>query len=110
MIPESHWPKLLALDASADQRIPPGDAEYLDMLEKLSVLEYVNGGNGSFEPWYAVHPVVRRLERFQSARKAAAEGGPFGFPPPPTVERSESARKAAAEPQRRPKTKKPKRK
>ena len=73
MIPESHWPKLLALDASADQRIPPGDAEYLDMLEKLSVPEYVNGGNGSFEPWYAVHPIVRRLERFQPAPKAAPE-------------------------------------
>jgi hypothetical protein len=86
MIPESHWPKLLTLDASADQKIAPEDKDYLEMLEKLSVLEYVNGAAGSVEPWYAVHPIVRRLERFQSARKAAAE------------------------PQRRPKPKKSKRK
>jgi len=66
MIPEAHWPKLAALERSDDCGIPNGDPDYLKMLENLSVLEYVNG-NGevdSFEPWYAVHPVVRMLERF----------------------------------------------
>ncbi len=74
-IPESHWIKLAQLERSADQQIPNSDEDYLRMLENLSVLEYVNGGseNNPFapaEPWYAVNPIVRELQKFQSARKA----------------------------------------
>jgi hypothetical protein len=44
------------------------------MLENLNVLEYVNGGeeNNPFEPiepWYAVNPIVRELQKFKSAIK-----------------------------------------
>ena len=41
------------------------------MLENLSVLEYINGGvDDPFalaEPWYAVNPIVRELQRFKAA-------------------------------------------
>jgi len=71
-IPEHHWTKLAALDASPDQTIPGGDEDYLAMLENLSVLEYINGGDeGTFEaaePWYAVNPIVRELRKFKTAR------------------------------------------
>lgn len=70
-IGEQHWPKLVSLYESEDQRIPSSDPDYLAMLENLYVLEYVNGGDTASdpfrapEPWYAVHPVIRRLERFE---------------------------------------------
>jgi len=80
MIPERHWPKLIALECSADHRIPVGDQDYLEMLEQLSVLEYVNGGEDSFEPWYAVHPIVCRLDRFRREMKLLAERGDLGLP------------------------------
>ena len=70
-IPEHHWEKLARLDASSDQNIPNGDADYLVMLENLSVLEYINGGNEDpfalAEPWYAVNPIVRELQKFKAA-------------------------------------------
>jgi hypothetical protein len=67
---ESHWRKLAELDLSAVKKIDYGDSDFLVMLENLSILEYVNGGSeGSFvaaEPWCAVNPVVRELQRFKS--------------------------------------------
>jgi hypothetical protein len=36
------------------------------MLGDLSILEYLNGE----EPWYAVNPVVRKLEKFKRAAEA----------------------------------------
>ena len=59
------------LDFSPNKAIPNGDDDYLAMLENLSVLEYINGGeeNSPFalaEPWYAVNPIVRELQKFKS--------------------------------------------
>ncbi len=70
-IPESHWEKLAELDRSTDQKIPNDDEDYLVMLENLSVLEYLNGGEKDIfsdaEPWYAVNPIVRELQKFKAA-------------------------------------------
>jgi len=70
-IPEHHWEKLARLDHSSDQKIPNGDGDYLVMLENLSVLEYINGGDEDpfavAEPWYAVNPIVRQLQKFKAA-------------------------------------------
>ncbi|HLG14137.1 MAG TPA: hypothetical protein VJH03_06335 [Blastocatellia bacterium] len=70
-IPKDHWNKLAELDLSTDKKIDNGDADFLAMLENLSILEYVNGGGeGSFEaaePWCAVNPVVRELQKFKAA-------------------------------------------
>jgi hypothetical protein len=72
-IPEDHWEKLAKLDLSSDQKIPNGDNDYLIMLENLSVLEYINGtGDDLFalaEPWYAVNPIVRELQKFKAAKE-----------------------------------------
>ncbi len=69
-IPEHHWEKLAELDKSVDQRIRGGDDDYLLMLEQLTVLEYINGGDENpfelAEPWYAVNPIVRQLQKFKS--------------------------------------------
>ena len=74
-IPDHHWAKLAQLDLSPDQRIPNGDGDYLKMLENLSIMEYINGGNedtfAEAEPWYAVNPIVRELKKFKDAIKAA---------------------------------------
>ncbi len=70
-IPEQHWEKLAQLDQSADQQIRNGDEDYLLMLEQLSILEYVNGGGDApftgGEPWYAVNPIVKELQKFKAA-------------------------------------------
>jgi hypothetical protein len=70
-IPETHWAKLAQLDLSADQHIPNGDGDYLKMLENLSIMEYINGGDedpfSELEPWYAVNPIVRELKKFKEA-------------------------------------------
>jgi hypothetical protein len=67
----------LRLIRSSDQRIPNGDGDYLKMLENLSVLEYVNGGDADpfaeAEPWYAVNPIVRELQKFKDAAKTVNE-------------------------------------
>ncbi|MGH9846429.1 MAG: hypothetical protein ACREEM_47635 [Blastocatellia bacterium] len=72
---ENHWDKLARLDLSDDQRIPNGDGDYLKMLENLSILEYINGGDADVfaeaEPWYAVNPIVRELKKFKAARLTA---------------------------------------
>ncbi len=76
-ISEAHWEKLVRLDRSADQMIPGGDADYLSMLENLSVLEYINGsGDDPFalaEPWYGVNPIVRELQKFKTAVSSLSE-------------------------------------
>jgi hypothetical protein len=73
---ESHWAKLAQLDRSDAQKIENGDQDYLLMLEQLSVLEYMDGGDGGpfevedVEPWYAVNPIVRELQKFKAAAAA----------------------------------------
>ncbi|HEX9930764.1 MAG TPA: hypothetical protein VGB02_19680 [Pyrinomonadaceae bacterium] len=43
------------------------------MLENLTVLEYINGGDEDIweevAPWYAVNPIVRELREFKTARE-----------------------------------------
>jgi hypothetical protein len=76
-IPDGHWKKLKGVDDSSDQQILNGDNDYLIMLENLSVLEYLDdGGDGPFapaEPWYAVNPIVRELQRFKAAQNAPSQ-------------------------------------
>lgn len=77
-IPEPYWAKLAQLAASSDQQIPNGDPDYLVMLENLSVLEYINGGAETnpfapAEPWYAVNPIVRELQKFKAAADTLAK-------------------------------------
>ncbi len=75
-IPDPHWEKLAQLDLSSDQRIPNGDDDHLKMLENLSILEYLNGGDtdpfAEAEPWYAVNPIVRELKKFKEVADAMA--------------------------------------
>lgn len=71
-IRQNHWANLAHLETSPDQSIANGDPDYLDLLEKQAVLEYINGPNSSGpfaenEPWYAVHPIVRELQKFKRA-------------------------------------------
>lgn len=70
-IQKDHWDKLAQLDLSTDKKIDNGDEAFLVMLENLSILEYMNGGSeGPFEaaePWCAVNPVVRELQKFKAA-------------------------------------------
>ena len=70
----AHWDKLAKLEQSADQKIPNDDAEYRVLLQQGAILEYINGSEGAEEealgeetPWYAVHPLVRELQRFKAA-------------------------------------------
>lgn len=78
-IPEAHWEKLVVLENSDDQQIPSDDADYLRMLENLSILEYINGDGAndpfsSVAPWYAVNPIVRQLPKFKTtAQRLAAK-------------------------------------
>ena len=77
-IPQAHWEKLAQLDLSPDQFIPGGDSDYLVMLEDLSVLEYINGGDAGnpfavAAPWYAVNPIVRELPQFKAAATAESK-------------------------------------
>jgi energy-coupling factor transporter ATP-binding protein EcfA2 len=70
-IPEGQWDKLVALERSNNQEIVNGDADYLSLLENSAILEYLDAdtsGDDLFDtsvPWYAVHPVVRRLPKFR---------------------------------------------
>ncbi len=61
-IPEDNWKLLAQLHLNPNKDIPQNDA-HQGMLGDLSILEYMNGG----EPWYAVNPVVRELEKFKRA-------------------------------------------
>ena len=85
-IPEHHWKKLAELDRSPDQKIPNGDGDYLVMLENLSVLEYINGGDtdpfAEAEPWYAVNPIVRELQKFKTSAKQLQAETQEQTPPP----------------------------
>ena len=68
---KDHWNKLAELELSIDKKIDNGDEAFLAMLENLSILEYMNGGSEgvyeSAEPWCAVNPVVRELQKFKAA-------------------------------------------
>ncbi len=70
-IPEHHWEKLARLELAPNQQIANDDDDYLQMLENLSVMEYLDGGDENVfergEPWYAVNPIVRELRKFKSA-------------------------------------------
>lgn len=71
-IPNPYWPKLAALELSADQHIDNNDPDYQAMLEQLYVMEHINGGDHtdpfvSAAPWYAVNPIVRELRQFKDA-------------------------------------------
>ena len=68
-IPEEHWKLLAQLHLAPDKYIP-NDNEHQAMLGDLSILEYLNGE----EPWYAVNPVVRELEKFKRAVENIKKG------------------------------------
>ncbi len=71
-ISSTHWDKLARLDASPNQEIRNRDEDYLEMLENISVLEYIDGAGPdpfeSSEPWYGVHPIVRELRKFKESK------------------------------------------
>jgi len=69
-IPEKHWELLAQLHLAPDKYIPNDDEHQL-MLADLSILEYMNGE----EPWYAVNPVVKELEKFNRAVEAIKKNG-----------------------------------
>lgn len=78
-IPAAHWPKLAKLERSPDQTIDNNDPDSRKMLEMVSVMEYLNGGDESdpfsvAEPWYAVNPIVRQLSQFKAALAALDAG------------------------------------
>ncbi|HYP25407.1 MAG TPA: hypothetical protein VE262_01700 [Blastocatellia bacterium] len=79
-IPEHHWDKLVELERSPNQEIANGDLDFLIMLENLSVLEYIDGGDEDpfavAEPWYAVNPIIRELKKFKAAQQPKTEEGP----------------------------------
>ena len=60
MIPEEHFPLLVRVHLN---KTVQNDPEHELMLYNLSVLEYYNGA----PPWHDVHPVVRKLPKFQGA-------------------------------------------
>jgi Cdc6-like AAA superfamily ATPase len=76
-IPDKHWKLLAELDIDPNQDFPNDDEDYRKMLENLSVLEYINGGDEDIweevAPWYAVHPIVRQLRQFKNARDLLLE-------------------------------------
>ncbi len=79
-ISERFWEKLARLERSRDQKIPGNDTDYLEMLESLSILEYINGGRSgnpfALTPWYAVNPIVRELQQFKEAVSALSQVSP----------------------------------
>lgn len=60
MIPDTAWPALRKF--SHPQRELPKDSMHLDALFGAWIFEYMNG-----EPWYEINPVLRTLERFNTA-------------------------------------------
>ena len=75
-IPEKNWEPLARLHLDPDRDIPR-DAQHQEMLHDLTILEYMNGE----EPWYAVNPVVRELEKFKRAVKDMREVDSSGTEP-----------------------------
>jgi len=63
----------VALEKSKNQEIANGDADYLSLLENSAILEYLDADAETSDdelfdtsvPWYAVHPIVRRLPKFR---------------------------------------------
>ena len=71
---EEEWTLLAELELSDDQTWDSNQLVNRSLLERLCVLEYLNGEDtpdsfNSMEPWYAVFPVVRELAQFKSAVK-----------------------------------------
>ena len=78
-----HWDKLVQLAEMTDPRIPNNDPDYLELLRQGAILEYINGSNeeegeavgleglllDEVTPWYAVHPIVKQLPQFKTARQ-----------------------------------------
>jgi len=67
-IPEKNWELLARLHLDPDRYIP-SDNDHQEMLGDLSILEYMNAS----EPWYAVNPVVRELDKFKQALEDAEQ-------------------------------------
>lgn len=73
-VSDAAWESLAALETSHNQYWDTDDEAKRRLMERLFVLEYVNGEvtNEEFdesEPWYAVHPIARKLKRFEDAVK-----------------------------------------
>ncbi len=74
-IKTEQWEMLAELDLSESKSWDNNDPARRELLENLCVLEYMNGGENetifeAAEPWYAVHPIVRELRLFKTARAA----------------------------------------
>ena len=66
------WNLLAELELSDDQNWESDKEERRDLLERLCVLEYINGESAkskfnSKAPWSAVHPIIRELDPFKLA-------------------------------------------
>ncbi|MDX1934157.1 MAG: hypothetical protein SFU56_16270 [Capsulimonadales bacterium] len=71
---EEDWKRLAELELSETQEWQTQKPDERRLLEQLYVMEYINGGeedifNDTF-PWYAVHPIVRKLRPFLRAVEA----------------------------------------
>ena len=66
------WKLLAGLELSDDQKWDSDTEEERDLLERLCVLEYINGETSRSKfnakaPWSAVHPIIRELDPFKQA-------------------------------------------
>lgn len=64
------WKLLAELELSDDQHWESDTEERRDLLERLCVLEYINGESARSKfnakaPWSAVHPIIRELDPFK---------------------------------------------
>lgn len=71
------WDRLVAIHKHQSMDVDFAKSDFQEMLRRIVVLEYVNGGDESDEfavagPWYAVHPIVRQLPPFKAALQRAA--------------------------------------
>jgi len=69
------WRLLAELECDTMQQWDTKTQERRTLMDRLCVLEYVNGDRrqnmfNKATPWYAVHPIVRELDIFQSAVEA----------------------------------------
>lgn len=71
------WDFLAQLEVSRRQQWNTKNAEQSRLLENLSVMEYINGGNEEIlergKPWYAVNPILRVQDEFEDAVADAEE-------------------------------------
>jgi hypothetical protein len=71
---DEDWKRLAKLELSDGQEWHVQDPDHRRLLEQLYVMEYINGGEedpfNEAVPWYAVHPIVRKLRPFLRAVEA----------------------------------------